>query len=104
MPTRTGPGRARTATPSSRIWAARFRSCASTLPSTAIGKDYLPGGQVFARTPSGTGYQASLAGIVGLAAGGDEGFELNVLGLVTGIDFVRPALKVPGIGRFPADG
>jgi len=27
-----------------------------------------------------------------------------VLGLVTGIDFVRPALKVPGIGRFPADG
>jgi len=74
------------------------------LPSTAIGKDYLPGGQVFARTPSGTGYQASLAGIVGLAAGGDEGFELNVLGLVTGIDFVRPALKVPGIGRFPADG
>ena len=74
------------------------------LPSTAIGKDYLPGGQVFARTPSGTGYQASLAGIVGLAAGGDEGFELNVLGLVTGIDFVRPALKVPGVGRFPADG
>ncbi len=74
------------------------------LPSTAIGKDYLPGGQIFARTPSGTGYQASLAGIVGLAAGGDEGFELNVLGLVTGIDFVRPALKVPGIGRFPADG
>ena len=73
------------------------------LPSTAIGKDYLPGGQIFARTPSGTGYQASLAGIVGLAAGGDEGFELNVLGLVTGIDFVRPALKVPGIGRFPAD-
>jgi hypothetical protein len=74
------------------------------LPSTAIGKDYLPGGQIFARTPSGTGYQASLVGIVGLAAGGDEGFELNVLGLVTGIDFVRPALKVPGIGRFPADG
>jgi len=74
------------------------------LPSTAIGKDYLPDGAVFARTPSGTGYQASLAGIVGLAAGGDEGFELNVLGLVTGIDFVRPALKVPGIGRFPADG
>jgi len=74
------------------------------LPSTAIGKDYLPGGEVFARAPSGTGYQMSLAGIVGVIAGGDEGFELNVLGLVTGFDFVRPALKVPGIGRFPADG
>jgi hypothetical protein len=74
------------------------------LPSTAIGKDYLPDGAVFARTPSGTGYQASLAGLLGVAAGGDEGFELNVLGLVAGIDFVHPALKVPGIGRFPADG
>jgi hypothetical protein len=74
-----------------------------TLPATAIGKDYLPAGQVFARTPSGTGVQASIAGLLGVIAGGDEGFELNVLGLVTGIDFVRPALKVPGIGRVPAD-
>ena len=31
-----------------------------------------------------------------------EGFELNVLGLVTGFDFARPALKVPGVGRVPA--
>jgi len=73
-----------------------------TLPSTAIGKDYLPAGQVFARTPSGTGYQASVAGLLGVIAGGDEGFELNVLGLVTGVDFIHPALKVPGIGRVPA--
>jgi hypothetical protein len=74
-----------------------------TLPSTAIGKDYLPAGQVFARSPSGTGYQASIAGLLGVIAGGDEGFELNVLGLVTGIDLVHPALKVPGIGRVPAN-
>ncbi len=74
-----------------------------TLPSTAIGKDYLPAGQFFARTPSGTGYQASIAGLLGVIAGGDEGFELNVLGLVTGIDFAHPALKLPGIGRFPVD-
>ncbi|MEO8303311.1 MAG: DUF3750 domain-containing protein [Betaproteobacteria bacterium] len=74
------------------------------LPSIAIGKDYLPGGSIFARTPSGTGYQVSLRGILGIAAGGDEGFELNVLGLVTGLDLRRPALKLPGIGRVPADG
>jgi hypothetical protein len=73
-----------------------------TLPSTAIGKDFLPGGQVFARTPSGTGYQASIAGVLGVIAGRDEGFELNVLGLVTGFDLARPALKLPGIGRFPS--
>ena len=72
-----------------------------TLPATAIGKDYLPAGQVFVRTPSGTGYQASIAGLLGVIAGGDEGFELNVLGLVTGIDFLHPALKVPGVGRVP---
>ena len=72
-----------------------------TLPSTAIGKDYFPLGEFLARTPSGTGRQASLGGLFGVSVGGDEGFELNVLGLVTGFDLVRPALKVPGIGRVP---
>ena len=72
-----------------------------TLPPTAVGKDYLPLGQPFARTPSGTGYQMSLSGVVGVLAGVDEGFELNVLGLVTGIDLRAPALKLPGIGRVP---
>jgi hypothetical protein len=31
----------------------------------------------------------------------DEGVELNLFGLVTGVDFRRPALKLPGIGRIP---
>jgi len=75
-----------------------------TLPSLAVGKDYLPDGQVFARTPSGTGYQMSLHGLLGVAAGTDEGFELNVLGLVAGFDLRHPAIKFPGIGRFPGEG
>jgi hypothetical protein len=73
-----------------------------TLPPLAIGKDYLPDGGIVARTPSGTGVQLSLAGLLGVLAGRDEGFELNVLGLVTGFDLARPALKLPGIGRIPA--
>ena len=73
------------------------------LPPNAIGKDYLPDGSVYARTPSGTGIQLSLFGILGVVAGEDEGFELNVLGLVTGVDLRHPALKLPGIGRVPAD-
>ncbi len=72
-----------------------------TLPSTAIGKDYLPAGRIVARTPSGNGYQLSLGGLLGVTAGVDEGFELNVLGLVAGIDFKHPALKLPGFGRVP---
>jgi len=75
-----------------------------TLPSTAIGKDYLPISRVIAATPSGTGIQLSLLGLLGVLAGSDEGLELNVLGLVTGIDLRRPALKLPGLGNVPGNG
>jgi hypothetical protein len=75
-----------------------------TMPSTAIGKDYLPLSRIVTATPSGTGIQVSLLGVVGVLAGADEGVELNVLGLVTGIDIRKPALKLPGIGRVPGDG
>ena len=71
------------------------------LPAIAIGKDYLPPGRVLASTPSGTGYQLSLSGLLGVAAARDEGVELNVLGLVVGVDLLHPSLKLPGIGKFP---
>jgi hypothetical protein len=67
-------------------------------PVTAIGKDYLPGA-IFARATSGSGYQVSLKGLLGVIASVDEGIEFNVLGLSFGIDFLNPALKLPGIGR-----
>jgi hypothetical protein len=73
-----------------------------SLPSTAIGKDYLVGGAIVAPAPSGTGYQVSLSGLLGVTVARDEGLELNVLGLVTGVDLRGPALKLPGIGRVPA--
>jgi hypothetical protein len=75
-----------------------------TLPSTAIGKDYLPISRVIAATPSGHGIQLSLLGLLGVLAGPDEGVELNVLGLVTGVDLLQPALKLPGLGRVPGNG
>lgn len=74
------------------------------LPSTAIGKDYLGLDRVFAPAPSGTGYQLSLNGLVGVIAAVEEGLEVNVLGLVTGIDLRKLALKLPGIGGVPGDG
>jgi hypothetical protein len=75
------------------------------LPATAIGKDYL-GGRWFAATPSGTGAQLSAFGVLGVLAGVEEGFELNVLGLVFGIDPLDAALKLPLAGRvgLPARG
>ncbi|MES2625611.1 MAG: DUF3750 domain-containing protein [Pseudomonadota bacterium] len=70
-----------------------------TLPVTAIGKDYLPDGKMIEDAPSGTGYQFSLFGLFGMTAARDEGLEINILGLSAGVDFLRPALKLPGVGR-----
>jgi len=69
------------------------------LPPTAIGKDYLGKGGLFAPTPSGTGYQLSLFGVFGLTLGREEGFELNLLGLTFGLDPMDLAIKLPGVGR-----
>ena len=69
------------------------------LPALAVGKDYLPEGRVIDKAPSGTGYQLSLGGVVGLTIAMEEGFEINLLGLTFGLDATPPALKLPGIGR-----
>ncbi len=69
------------------------------LPPTAIGKDYLPLAAPFARAPSGTGGQLSVLGVLGVTVGLDEGVELNLLGLSLGVDVMRPALRLPGVGR-----
>jgi hypothetical protein len=69
------------------------------LPPTAIGKDYIPGGRAFARSPSGTGYQLSLFGILGVLAGAEEGLEINLLGLTFGVDPMDFAVKLPIVGR-----
>jgi hypothetical protein len=70
------------------------------LPPIAIGKDYLSNGSVFARTPSGSGLQLSLLGVLGLSLARDEGLEVNLLGLTFGVDPLDFALKLPGVGRF----
>jgi hypothetical protein len=68
------------------------------LPPTAIGKDYLADG-VLAAAPSATGYQLSFKGLFGLTVAVEEGIELNLLGLVLGVDPLGLGVKLPGIGR-----
>lgn len=72
---------------------------ASGLLPTAIGKDFQRWPDFAALTPSRTGIQISLYGLLGISAGWIEGIEVNILGLVAGIDVRRPALKFPGWGR-----
>ncbi|SDM07734.1 Protein of unknown function [Modicisalibacter muralis] len=68
------------------------------LPALAVGKDYLIDGP-FAAAPSGSGYQFAVGGVIGILVALEEGIELNLLGLTLGVDFTKPALKLPGIGR-----
>ena len=73
------------------------------LPSNAVGKDFLPGGALFAAAPSGSGFQISLYGVAGILLAANEGLELNLLGLNLGLDLAAPALKLPAIGRLGLD-
>ena len=68
------------------------------LPPTAIGKDYLRD-RMIATAPSGSGFQVSLIGLLGFTASGVEGLEINVLGLSFGFHLLRPAIKLPIVGR-----
>ena len=78
----------------------------AVLPPTAIGKDFPVDGRILAPTPSRTGIRVSFGGYLGLTVGWVEGFELNLMGGVIGLDLRRPALKLPAIGRigWPAQG
>ena len=42
---------------------------------------------------------AALYGLAGVTVGWVEGIEINLLGLVAGVDLRSPALKLPGWGR-----
>ena len=69
------------------------------LPPTAIGKDYLVGGDFVGKPTSGKGFQFSISGYGGFAISPVEGVELHLLGLTTGFDFNDKVLKIPGFGR-----
>jgi hypothetical protein len=40
-----------------------------------------------------------VAGLASLKVGWVEGVEINLLGLVAGLDLRHPAIKLPGYGR-----
>ena len=65
------------------------------LPATAIGKDYL-GRSIVSTAPSGSGFQLSLGGLLGVAVSTVDGFELNMLGLNFGVG--PSGLKLPIVG------
>jgi hypothetical protein len=79
--------------------ARRVPELAPALLPTAIGKDFAGWPLYAGPTPSRTGMQLSLGGLLGASIAWVEGVEINMLGLVVGLDLRRPALKLPGWGR-----
>ena len=68
------------------------------LPPTAIGKDYVDGPGLMP-TPSNTGYQFSVYGVLGASLALEEGFEINLGGANYGLDLNWPAIRIPAVGR-----
>jgi hypothetical protein len=66
------------------------------LPGNAIDKDYV-GAALIASALSGAGYQVSVCVLLAKR----EGLEVNILGLVIGVNPLEFALTVPGVGRIP---
>ena len=75
----------------------------ATLPSTAVGRDYLADGSRWGRfwhvDADGLDAKLSFGGLAGISAGMRSGLEVNLLGLVAGVDVRHPAIKLPGFGR-----
>ena len=69
-----------------------------SLPPNAVGRDYRAGFYA-GRTDSGTGLELNLNGLAALKIGWVEGIEVDLLGLVAGLDLRHPGLKLPGYGR-----
>ena len=72
---------------------------APALLPIAIGKDFAGWRFYAGASPSNTGFQISIVGLFGFTLSWVEGLEINVLGLVAGLDVRRPAIKLPGWGR-----
>lgn len=72
------------------------------LPPNAIGRDFR-GWPYIGLSDSRTGIEINLWGVLGFKLGLDEGIEINVLGLVAGLDLRHPALKLPAFGRIGFD-
>jgi len=69
-----------------------------SLPPNAVGRDFRDGFYA-GWTDSHTGFELNLAGYAGIKIGWVEGVEINLLGLVAGLDLRHPGVKLPGFGH-----
>ena len=61
--------------------------------------EYIANGGFYHFDPAGD-VNLTLYGLVGISAGVKSGLEVHLFGLVAGLDFRNPGIKVPAFGRF----
>ena len=66
------------------------------MPPNAVGKDFLPMAQLAAWRRAAPASSVSLVGLLGLTLASSEGLEVNLLGLVLGIDPMRSGGQAAG--------
>jgi uncharacterized protein DUF3750 len=72
----------------------------ATLPALAIGKDHPYDGKWLRATADGLGFRLSFAGYGGVTLGWREGLAIDLAGGAFRLDVRRPAIELPGLGRF----
>nr|WP_210285902.1 DUF3750 domain-containing protein [Aureimonas jatrophae] len=70
----------------------------AVLPPAAVGRDFPVDGRLVHLGRDG--FRASFFGYAGVALGTSAGLEINILGLVAGIDPFRWTIKIPALGSF----
>jgi hypothetical protein len=69
------------------------------MPPNATGRDFAAGIGSIGWSSATRDFHATLHGLAGISIGATSGIELHFMGLVAGLDFARPALKIPAYGR-----
>lgn len=72
----------------------------TTLSPVAVGRDFPSEGRLVVYDADREDLRLSLFGYVGAVIGASSGLELNLFGLVAGIDPVRLAVKIPAFGTY----
>ena len=72
----------------------------AVLPPAAVGRDYPTDGHLVRFDREARQFSVSLFGYAGFSIGAQSGLEVNLLGLVAGIDPFRWQVKVPAFGAF----
>lgn len=71
----------------------------ASMPPNATGRDFAPGVVSLRFSADWQDVHVTLGGLAGFAVGRRSGVEAHMLGAVVGIDVMRPALKIPALGR-----